>query len=170
MHRRRSTIRADIRIVPLEERHFEGYRACLGDVARERKYLCFVDAPPLADSRSFLSAALAKKAPFFVAVAGRRVVGWCDIYASSLEGFRHSAKLGIGIIEEFRGQGIGRRLMKATLAAARRRGLKRVELEVFASNRNAIKLDKDLNFKTEGIKRKARKIDGHYDDIVVMAK
>ena len=154
----------------MDERYIDGYRACLGEVARERKYLCFVDAPPAAQSRSFVASAIAKKSPFFVAVAGRRVVGWCDIYPSSFEGFRHKGTLGMGISAEFRGQGIGLRLIKAALAAARRGGFKRVELDVFASNKAAIKLYKKLGFATEGRKRNARKIDGRYDDIFVMAR
>ena len=154
----------------MDERYIDGYRACLGEVARERKFLCFVDAPPPAQSRSFVASAIAKKSPFMVAVAGRRVVGWCDIYPSAFEGFRHKGTLGMGIIQEYRGQGIGQRLMKAALAAGRRYGFKRVELDVFASNKPAIKLYKKLGFATEGRKRNARKIDGRYDDIFVMAR
>ena len=48
-------------------------------------------------------------------------------------------------------------------------GIERVELEVFASNERAIAFYRTSGFVTEGIKRRARKLDGVYDDNVFMA-
>jgi len=48
-------------------------------------------------------------------------------------------------------------------------GLTRVELEVFASNTAAISLYTKCGFEREGVKRRARYIDGKYDDIILMA-
>ena len=59
--------------------------------------------------------------------------------------------------------------MQAALDAARAQGLERIELDVYASNRGAIHLYEKFDFEVEGVKRKARKIDGKYDDIVCMA-
>ena len=56
----------------------------------------------------------------------------------------------------------------ATLQGAREKGLERVELEVFASNRPAIRLYESLGFVVEGIKRRGRKLDGAYDDVLEM--
>ena len=158
------------RIVPITLDLAAGYREALGIVARERLYLRLTDAPSRESSLAFVSANIAKGNPHLVALAEGNVVGWCDIYPSAFEGFRHKGTLGMGIIQEYRGQGIGQRLMKAALAAGRRYGFKRVELDVFASNKPAIKLYKKLGFATEGRKRNARKIDGRYDDIFVMAR
>jgi RimJ/RimL family protein N-acetyltransferase len=44
-----------------------------------------------------------------------------------------------------------------------------VELSVFASNLTAIRLYEKFKFEVEGRKKKARKLDGSYDDIIVMA-
>ncbi|MFH0909509.1 MAG: GNAT family N-acetyltransferase [bacterium] len=170
LRRRAATGNHAVRILPLDERYFDSQRLCLDEVARERKFLCLLEAPSPTDTRNFFSAALAKKCPFFLAVAGRRVVGWCDIHPACMQGFGHVGRLGIGILAEFRGQGIGRRLMRTALTAARRSGLKRIELEVFATNTKAIRLYKDLGFAVEGRKRKARKLDGRYDDIILMAR
>jgi RimJ/RimL family protein N-acetyltransferase len=68
-----------------------------------------------------------------------------------------------------RGTGLGRRLMQAAIEAARRQGMERIELEVFASNTRAIALYERLGFVREGLKRRVRKIDGRYDDDVMMA-
>ena len=40
---------------------------------------------------------------------------------------------------------------------------------MFASNERAVALYRTLGFVTEGIKKRARKLDGHYDDNVFMA-
>lgn len=52
---------------------------------------------------------------------------------------------------------------------ARQAGMERIELDVFASNKAAIALYMKLGFVTEGVKCRARKLDGDYDDNVFMA-
>ena len=44
-----------------------------------------------------------------------------------------------------------------------------MELEVFASNKRAIAFYEAAGFVIEGIKTRARKLDGQYDDNVFMA-
>ena len=75
----------------------------------------------------------------------------------------------MGVHKDYRGQGIGTRLLGATLDAAEKYGLERVELEVYTSNTRAIRLYEKRGFITEGVKKKARKLDGKYYDIQVMA-
>jgi ribosomal protein S18 acetylase RimI-like enzyme len=101
--------------------------------------------------------------------AGCFIVGWCDIAVKKREGFRHVGDLGMGVLKDFRGQGLGRALLEKTLAAAREQKLERVELEVYASNLVAVRLYERHGFQLEGRKQKARKLDGEYDDILVMA-
>jgi ribosomal protein S18 acetylase RimI-like enzyme len=85
------------------------------------------------------------------------------------EGFSHSGRLGMGVLSAYWGQGIGSALLEKTLAVARERNLEQVELEFYASNAPAIRLYEKFRFQTEGRKSKARKIDGKYDDLVLMA-
>jgi RimJ/RimL family protein N-acetyltransferase len=75
----------------------------------------------------------------------------------------------MGLLPEYRGRGLGRRLAEAAVAAARERGMERIALEVFASNTRAIALYERLGFRHEGVLRRARKLDGRYDDNVLMA-
>ena len=44
-----------------------------------------------------------------------------------------------------------------------------VELGVFAGNTRAIQLYEQLGFAHEGVRRRARKLDGMYEDNVMMA-
>ena len=98
------------------------------------------------------------------------VVGWCDIVRNPHEGFRHVGRLGMGLLPDYRGRGLGRQLVARAVRAARQAGIERVELEVFASNERAIALYRALGFVTEGIKRRARKLDRQYEDNVFMAR
>jgi RimJ/RimL family protein N-acetyltransferase len=137
-------------------------------VARERRYLLFTEAPPVEETREFVSSLIANGSSQFYAVCGTDVVGWCDIIRSRRAGMTHSGHLGIGVIPAHRGRGIGVRLLKKTVEAAFARGLERIELEVFASNRRAFEIYLQFGFVEEGRKRRARFIDGDYDDLIMM--
>jgi ribosomal protein S18 acetylase RimI-like enzyme len=104
----------------------------------------------------------------FVALKGDEVLGWCDIVPSKREGFTHCGTLGMGVHKDYRRRGIGTRLLERTIEEAKARGIERVELEVFALNTPAINLYEKWGFVQEGVKRKARKIDGVYDDVIGM--
>jgi ribosomal protein S18 acetylase RimI-like enzyme len=97
------------------------------------------------------------------------VVGWVDIERVAWEGMRHVGRLGMGLLPEFRGRGLGRMLLQAALTAAAHAGLRRVELEVYASNGPAIALYRAMGFDDEGRKVGARELDGRPDDLLVMA-
>lgn len=157
-------------ITPIEVRHIAGYRQCLDEVARERKYLAFLQAPSLADTRAYVVAQITRRCPYFVALDGENVVGWADMYVSEMPGFQHVGRFGMGVLASYRRQGIGRRLMEACLAEAEHQGYQRIELEVFATNIHAIRLYERLGFTMEGRRIKARCVDGVYDDILMMAK
>src|ERR1043166_7538161 len=84
------------------------------------------------------------------------------------EGMRHVCRLGMGLLPSFRGQGLGRRLVREALSQVFAKNLKRVELEVFASNTIAVGLYEQEGFVIEGRKRRARSLDGAEDDILIM--
>jgi ribosomal protein S18 acetylase RimI-like enzyme len=160
----------EIRIVPTSDEHVESLNRCLDTVARERRYLGLLHVPPLEASRGFLHHILEAGGVSLVAVDGAdAVVGWCDVQRRMQEGFEHGGTLGVGMLPDVRGTGLGRRLMTAAIDAARAKGMERIGLEVFASNSRAIALYESLGFVREGLKRRVRKIDGRYDDDVVMA-
>jgi ribosomal protein S18 acetylase RimI-like enzyme len=158
------------RVIPIEERFAESFHHCLDSVARERRYLALVQAPPVEAVTDFVRGNIVNGVPQFIAVtAGDEVVGWCDITSSAMEGFTHCGHVGMGVRGDYRGRGLGTTLLRAAIGMAHEKGLERIELEVFASNAPAIRLYEELGFMTEGVKKNARKIDGRYDDVVVMA-
>jgi ribosomal protein S18 acetylase RimI-like enzyme len=159
----------NIKIVPMAEEHINGYHCCLDAVGRERRYLAFVQAPPFESTREFILSVIANNVPQFVALRENEVVGWCDILPMRLEGFTHCGTLGMGVQKEYRRLGVGTRLLERTIAEARKIGLERIELEVYASNAAAVKLYEKAGFVVERVKVKGRKLDGEYDDLLEMA-
>ncbi len=147
----------------------ESFRACLDVVARERRYLALLEAPPLDEARRFLETQRRRGMVQFVAAEAERIVGWCDVIPKSIEGFRHSSDLGMGLLPAYRGRGLGRALLERTLERVRSTGLRRVELEVYAGNAAAIALYESCGFRHEGRRRRARLLDGVAEDVVEMA-
>ncbi len=92
-----------------------------------------------------------KKAVALVLEVDGKVVGMANVTRNKYDSQRHIGKLGIGIRKEFRGIGLGKRLMKAILREAKRiLKLKIVTLEVYSPNKVAIRLYKKFGFKEVG--------------------
>ncbi len=159
-----------IEIVPIQRRHIGAFHALLDAVARERRYLAFLSAPPLAQARRFVLNNLRNGCAQFVALDGEQLVGWCDVVPKAQETLRHSGTLGMGVAATHRGQGIGSRLMDVTLDAAQAGGLSRIELVVRADNAPAIALYRRKGFILEGTLRRYLQVDGAWFDACLMAK
>ena len=115
-------------IVPITEELIPGYRLAFDKVAKENRFLDYLEAPPSPEAvREFLSTQPSN--PQFVALDDhdQTVVGWCAITPKPKLIYRHAGVLGMGIIEGYRGHGIGSALIRATLEAAKQRGFKRIE-------------------------------------------
>ena len=75
----------------------------------------------------------------------------------------------MGVLPQYRGNGLGRRLMEAALAAAHDEGFVRVELTAHADNLRAIALYEKLGFQREGVTRDSVCFDGRFVDSLLMA-
>lgn len=153
----------------MRETDIPGFLFALASVAKERRYLALLDAPEFDEAREFVRTLHDAGFPHFVATVGKRIVGWCDIAPLNRAVYDHVGVLGIGVVAEFRGRGIGSALLRAALAQARAIGLTRVELTVRASNHVAVALYRKFGFAVEGTKRNALKVDGAYEDLLLMA-
>ena len=159
---------SEVKIVPMSEMHIPSFRKALDSVAKERKFIAFTEAPPLEEVRGFVKRNIERDNIHYVAARGNKVIGWCDIIVPDIPGFRHSGRLGTGVVKGFRGKGIGTKLVQRAIEDARKKGLLRIELEVFESNRPAIDLYTKFDFECEGRKPKARYLDGIFEDIIIM--
>lgn len=68
------------------------------------------------------------------------------------------------------GQGIGTATLRFIEAEVRRRGFRRLDCMVAATNPRAIRLYQKEGFEVEGIRREAFCLDGRYEDLVLMGK
>ena len=159
----------DIAVIPTSPEQIESFHRALDVVARERKYLALLEAPPLTHVREFVMDLTHKGGLQFVAVAEGEVVGWCDIQRHGFPSGAHRGTLGMGIIPAWRGRGLGSRLIQAALAQAWAACFVRVELDVHADNARAIALYEKVGFVREGVARDAVFIDGEYRDAINMA-
>ena len=156
------------RVVPIAEEHIEGFRAGVDRVAKERRYLTLLEAPPLEDSRKFVLSNIRKGNPHSVALVEDRVVGWCDAVRIERPTRAHTAVLGLGVLAEFRARGIGTALLRATIERAKTAGIERIELTVRESNTRVVPLYQRFGFAIEGTQRRALLVDGRYEDLVCM--
>jgi ribosomal protein S18 acetylase RimI-like enzyme len=155
-------------IVPVQTSLAASYRECLDVVARERKFLAQTEALPLQRIEGFVSDSVANDAIQFFAVDGTRVVGWADIFPAWADAVAHCGSLGMGVHPDYRGRGLGRRLLSACIEKAWRKGLTRIELEARADNAAAISLYEKLGFEYEATKPMAMRFDGVYFNAVQM--
>jgi ribosomal protein S18 acetylase RimI-like enzyme len=156
-------------LVPIEETHINDFWSAVDSVAREHKYLAFLEGPPMESTRDFVLDHIHNGWPQVVALHEGKVIGWCDISPLDRPVFAHVGSLGIGVLAAFRGKGIGRALMKAALQQAQQKGLTRIELTVREHNNRAIKLYEEFGFEVEGIHKKAVCINGVYENHIFMA-
>ena len=156
-------------VVPIAEEHIEAFHAALDVVAREKKYLAFLKAPPLRETRKFVLGNIRAGNPQFVALHDGQLIGWCDVVRSARDTSRHSGVLGVALVPGYRGKGIGRRLMKTVIDAAWENEFTRIELSVREDNAAAIALYAQLGFQSEGLRRNAFRVDGEYENVAMMA-
>ncbi|MGD6816309.1 N-acetyltransferase family protein [Metabacillus sp. 84] len=88
---------------------------------------------------------------FLVAEARGQIVGFSRCEGNTLKRFSHKAEFGIGILKEYWGFGIGRKLLSASIAWADAAGLKKMTLNVLETNQKAIRLYEKHGFKVEGV-------------------
>jgi ribosomal protein S18 acetylase RimI-like enzyme len=157
-----------VTIAPIEASHADSYRACLDTVARERRYLAQLEALPIERVRQFVADSVASDAVQFVALDGDRVVGWADIFRAWPPALAHCGSLGMGVHPDFRGQGLGQRLLSACIAKARQQGITRIELETRVDNERAVRLYEKLGFVHEARRKNAMRFDGVYHDAFQM--
>jgi RimJ/RimL family protein N-acetyltransferase len=138
-------------------------------VAKERKYLLFTEAPKIEGTKSYLAEIIEKNWTQFLAIESNQVIGWCDIIPYQYEGCQHVAHMGMGVIPSHRRRGIGRGILKIAIDDAFSKEIERIEMEVFSTNVGAIALYEEFGFSIEGRKTRARRIDGIEHDIISMA-
>jgi RimJ/RimL family protein N-acetyltransferase len=123
----------------------------------------------IANQRAFLAGNFDRDDAITLApTSDGQIAGLCGVTRSPTHRHRnrHVASLGIALLPEWRGAGLGRALTEVLIAWARAHPqLERLTLEVVSRNTAGIRLYESLGFAYEGrMKRAVRYDDGDYDD------
>ena len=158
-----------VKIRPIVLQDAASYRQCFDAVAKEGRYKFEDKAPPLSEVRKRLQLSLQKKTPFLVAVDGERVVGWAAMFSSDAPSLSHNGIFAISLLAEYRGKGLGTKLMAKILKMSQGR-FDWATLEVWGKNKHAQKLYKKMGFKVCGRITRQVKLSYGFDDEVIMQK
>lgn len=107
-----------------------------------------------------------------VAERGGEVIGSAGLHAAGKAlRRRHVMAMGISVVKEAQGQGVGSALMAALCDYADRwLGTLRIELTVYTDNEAALKLYRKFGFEIEGTMRGYAMRDGQFVDAYAMAR
>ena len=105
-----------------------------------------------------------------VAEENDKIVGYISAQKGGLKRIAHSVYIVVGILQNYRGKGIGTEFFKQLDDWAEEKNITRLELTVICENEVAKHLYEKSGFEIEGIKRKSVLVDGIYLDEFYMAK
>lgn len=106
----------------------------------------------------------------FVAEENGKIAGYISAQRGGLKRIAHSAYIVVGILQDYRGNGIGTEFFIQLDRWAEEKKITRLELTVICENEVAKHLYEKSGFEIEGIKRKSVLVDGKYLDEFYMAK
>lgn len=101
---------------------------------------------------------------------GNEIVGFISVKRGIPNRMKHTAYIATGILQEYVGKGLGKKLIKEAEKWALKYGVTRLELTVNEKNERAIALYEKMGFHKEGLKEHAMKIDGEYVNEYYMSK
>ncbi|WP_312912317.1 GNAT family N-acetyltransferase [Natronosalvus caseinilyticus] len=160
----------EFHIRPARQDDLAGIVGAIRQVAEERTYIV---AESVADEVDHQNALLRhneiESRMFFVATVGDEVVGWVHLHAPELEKLSHTAELTVGVIEEYRGNGIGSHLLSRGLEWAGANAYEKVYNSVPSSNEDAIAFLERHGWEVEAVREDHYKLEGEYVDEVMMA-
>lgn len=105
-----------------------------------------------------------------VAEENDKIVGYISAQKGGLKRIAHSAYIVVGILQNYRGKGIGTEFFIQLDNWAEEKKITRLELTVICENEVAKHLYEKSGFEIEGVKRKSVLVDGIYLDEFYMAK
>ncbi|MCU4924554.1 GNAT family N-acetyltransferase [Halobacteria archaeon AArc-dxtr1] len=157
-------------IRPAKQEDLTGIVGAIRQVAEERTYIV---AESVADEIDHESALLRyneiESRMFFVATVENEVVGWVHLNAPELDKLSHTAEVTVGVLEEYRGHGIGSHLLSRGLEWAGTNGYEKVYQSIPSTNKEAIGFLETHGWETEAVREDHYKLDGRYVDEVMMA-
>ncbi len=106
-----------------------------------------------------------------VAVEKDRVVGWVALSRVSTRCvYQGVGEVSVYVHSEFRGHGIGKKLLKALVHSSEEHGIWTLQAGIFPENTASIEIHKKAGFRIVGIREKVGRLNGSWKDVVLMER
>lgn len=133
-----------LKLAKPHERYIFSYWETFDTIAKEKKYLAFNEGFPYDKTVEFIKNSIKNGYPhlFIIDVEKDICVGWCDITPiSDIIGY-----LGMGLLREYRGRGVGKMALQEVIRLSKEFGYKSIKLDVLKSNSRAIHVYEKMGF------------------------
>jgi len=107
---------------------------------------------------------------FFVACVNNDVVGWVHLKHPETAKLSHTAELTVGVLVQYRGQGIGGKLLERGTEWASGKGCEKLYNSVPSTNDDAITFLEAHGWETEAVREDHYKLGDEYADEVMLAR
>ncbi|MCB0739128.1 MAG: GNAT family N-acetyltransferase [Bacteroidetes bacterium] len=126
--------------------------------------------PSVSDTENWIQFHIDKpNSSIMIASHDNQVIAVQNITGKQTKKVNHTADFGLAILPEYRGQGVGKKMVEFAISWAKENNnLKMLTLEVFSANKPAFHLYKSFGFEQYGFLPKAFFQDGKYLDNVLM--
>lgn len=107
----------------------------------------------------------------FVATVENRIVGWAAL--SNVSGrcvYSGVAEVSVYVDTEFRGKGVGDKLMEAMVEESETKGIWTLQAGIFPENTGSLKLHHKHGFRTIGIREHLGKMDATWRDVAMLER
>ncbi len=138
------------------------------EIAKEPGFFC--SQPSELGEQNVKNAIESSNGVYFVAEYNGCIAGHAFLEVLPLQSLKHIAQLNIAVHKGFQNRGIGTQLMNRIIEWAKESGsIEKIELNVRASNAQAIALYKKMGFLEEGCLKRRVKTGSGYIDVILMA-
>lgn len=108
--------------------------------------------------------------PIWVMEDGGEVAGWLSLsdFYDARPAYHATAEIGVYVREDYRGKGVGRRLLNEAIRRAPGLGMKTLTAGAFAHNEASIRLFEGMGFRQWALFPRVAELDGVEKDLVVL--
>lgn len=157
----------------IREEDAERFLHMLLELDRQTELMMYEVGERPIDVKNILSALYTLKGReslLLIVDTGEKIVGFLGADRGEFRRNKYTAYITVGILEEYRNQGLGSAMFKQMEDWARGCEIKRLELTVMCHNTQAVRLYEKRGFFIEGIRKKSMYINNKFIDEYYMGK